>query len=481
MNSNNRFCLLIDSTNCETKSTDLCYKKKNIEDLIDKQKETIYKLINSDLNQIIKDTDIYESFQYILPENSKEKVYVIKDSINKLKENHTYNPSINFNFIKMFDNNKLLCIIDIVLKELLQSTNYSVIIEDTLNSNEYVDGYVLLIENKTVIDSEKMQLIKWTIRQCVISICPNLGSSKTIFNVNKKNNSMIMYFDFYLHKSNLEDIEQLQIIVKEFNKIISCVGNNDFEVDDIGKITKKISILEEKRDKIDFKCRDELENINSELRSLYDELVDDVESSFKKKGKGSKIGATIFNDHINLIIPYKYNGELTGFEQILYSIIEMMYLLLKKFCQSDEAFTESKLEMFLNSYFKGDKKKRPLLLLKLIDKPFGINKKYIAFKSDKLFFVKNKCGEKFQEFIKSKYNIIKNTYYDEKRDYYVKLLTNNKTDDKLQSFHTMSQINLEKIKIINWLQENGIQDIKSDKIKKVASLLVENLDNLRKF
>ena len=56
-----------------------------------------------------------------------------------------------------------------------------------------------------------------------------------------------MYFDIYLTRHNLEDIEPLYIIVDEFNKIISCIGDNDYEVDDIKRITNKISILARNR------------------------------------------------------------------------------------------------------------------------------------------------------------------------------------------------------------------------------------------
>ena len=112
----------------------------------------------------------------------------------------------------------------------------------------------------------------------------------------------------------------------------------------------------------------EFKSINSSILELIEKLNDDVESTFKKKGKGSKIRAEIFDNRINLIIPYMYDNQLTGFEKILYNIIEMMYLLLKKFCETDSSLTEAKLESFLNLYFKGTDEKRPLLFLNIIDK-----------------------------------------------------------------------------------------------------------------
>lgn len=474
MSSYNRYsCLLIDTNlDHETKFNDLCFKKNKMEDIIDKQIQIISKLKENNLDRIIKDSNIYDSFQHTLTSELKKEVIVIKDSISQLKENHT-NPSINFNFINMFDKNELNLIIDNILTELLQNTNYSVIIEDTINSNDFVDGYVLLIKNNNIINFEKIQFIKWLIRQCVISIGTTLGSSKTIFNVNKKNGSIIMYFDIYLTRHNLEDIDPLYIIVNEFNKIISCIGDNDYEVDDIKRITNKISILEKERN-LAFNDREKFKKINSELKDLKHELDDDFDSSYKKKGKGSKIRADIFNNRINLIIPYKYNDELTGFEELLYSIIEMMYLLLKKFCQKDEKLTKSKVEMFLKSYFKGTKEKRPLLFLKIIDKPIGIDKKYYVFSSNKLIFVKKKCGEKFQKFIQDKYILTKNINYKARYDCYV---------DQLQKIDIIPKINETGIEILNYLRENNFinLEIEPEQIEAIAEILVKKRDNFKKF
>jgi len=473
----NKYSILFDNElNTKKQKTIEDENQNKLKDIIDFQNKIIRQISNNNLPIIVKDTKTYDVFQHELEKEKKEYVIKIKDSVYELKKLYTES-HINFNFINMFDNDELNCILKNVLQEILKNTNYTFIVEDNINSYEFVDGYVLLIKNNNCIDSNKIQFIKWLIRQCIICIGgTTLGSSKPLFNINKKNGSVIMYFDIYLIKNNLKEIKALEIIVNEFNKIISCVGDTEYEIDDKYTITNEISILEKKRNEA-FNDREKFKSINSKIKELIEQLNDDVESTFKKKGKGSKIRAEIFDNRINLIIPYKYDNQFTGFEKILYNIIEMMYLLLKKFCETNQSLTEAKLENFLNLYFKGTHEKRPLLFLNIIDKLVGFDKNYFVFKSDKLIQVKRKCGEKFQKSIQNMYLTSKNSNYISKYKKYINDLEKINTQDiKTKSKRDLLNI-LRKFDMIDSEEFEKFES--KEQICSVAEFLVQNVDKLR--
>ena len=155
----------------------------------------------------------------------------------------------------------------------------------------------------------------------------------------------------------------------------------------------------------------------------------------------------------------------------------MMYLLLKKFCETNQSLTEAKLENFLNLYFKGTHEKRPLLFLNIIDKLVGFDKNYFVFKSDKLIQVKRKCGEKFQKSIQNMYLTSKNSNYISKYKKYINDLEKINTQDiKTKSKRDLLNI-LRKFDMIDSEEFEKFES--KEQICSVAEFLVQNVDKLR--
>jgi hypothetical protein len=492
---NNRYSALRQRTMISRRPIVQCRYTETNQLSIQKITEQQKKIINDFLNGKSKISFDKEKYDFLgkyhdFTEEDKERIICISENQQILEKTYSNNDiSVNFKYMFVTRDKKkeLNFILKTIFDTIFYKTKWMLIPEMTFNSNRFIGGYYLLIENDKNEDlKSKSSLIKWVIRNCCTTYLSETNCCKPLFNIDNKRlfGTSTIYLKIGLTLNLTSTMKEiLNLIPSHFNQLLSKIGPTEYEIVDEDKIKDEDLLIDEQLSKLSIdldKNKDEVLKLikkKKELKKCLESLELPL-PEYTKKGYGSKIKADIKENYINFIIPFKYNSKLTGFDQLLFPIIEMIYTLIIFLNNNEESVTEKSLQNFLIKYLQGNEIYRPKLYLNILDGDKRSSNSPIMYTLvPDLIFCREKCGERFQFNIEKNTLSKKNEKYFNKQQEYIKSILRNEEGILTLIIRYQLDTYWKLYQQYKQLKHTDLTEI----VTKIAKELVENKDGLQEF